>query len=244
MSYSIGEFARLCGITATTLRAWQRRYGLLKPMRTDGGHRLYSDEDVKQALTILDWVKKGVPVSQVKALLERPHAARNNNWASLEEMMLSRLQQGRIAALRQMVYDAGREYPRDALVVNVLRPLRSKVSANVPAMLTLREALDGVIIAYTSFCLEGDRKAPGDNMILCGWQLTDPTEIWLEALRRTGGGHRIEVLPQSPETLAPELFADYHWLVVTGNKLTAARQKQIALWREQVVSLEVVSLST
>ncbi|MBX4365223.1 MerR family DNA-binding transcriptional regulator, partial [Mycobacterium tuberculosis] len=42
MPYSIGEFARLCGINATTLRAWQRRYGLLKPLRTDGGHRLYS----------------------------------------------------------------------------------------------------------------------------------------------------------------------------------------------------------
>ncbi len=50
MPYSIGEFARLCGINATTLRAWQRRYGLLKPLRTDGGHRLYSDDDVQQAL--------------------------------------------------------------------------------------------------------------------------------------------------------------------------------------------------
>ncbi|VTN15546.1 HTH-type transcriptional repressor YcgE [Raoultella terrigena] len=46
MSYSIGEFARLCGINATTLRAWQRRYGLLKPLRTDGGHRQYSDDDI------------------------------------------------------------------------------------------------------------------------------------------------------------------------------------------------------
>ncbi len=58
MPYSIGEFARLCGINATTLRAWQRRYGLLKPLRTDGGHRQYSDDDVQQALKILDWVKK------------------------------------------------------------------------------------------------------------------------------------------------------------------------------------------
>ena len=80
MAYSIGEFARLSGITATTLRAWQRRYGLLKPERTDGGHRLYSDEDVQQALKILDWVKKGVPIGQVKSLLERPAPRRANNW--------------------------------------------------------------------------------------------------------------------------------------------------------------------
>ncbi len=71
MPYSIGEFARLCGINATTLRAWQRRYGLLKPLRTDGGHRLYSDDDVQQALKILDWVKKGAG-QPGETLLSRP----------------------------------------------------------------------------------------------------------------------------------------------------------------------------
>ena len=74
MPYSIGEFARLCGINATTLRAWQRRYGLLKPLRTDGGHRLYSDDDVQQALKILDWVKKGAG-QPVKPCCRAPRAA-------------------------------------------------------------------------------------------------------------------------------------------------------------------------
>lgn len=206
MSYSIGEFARLCGINATTLRAWQRRYGLLKPLRTDGGHRLYSDEDIKQALKILDWVKKGVPVSQVKPLLARPETRRTNNWLALQEGMLQRLNEGKIESLRQLLYDSGREYPRPELVTEVLRPLRSKVSANVPAMMTLREILDGIIIAYTSFCLEGDKRAPGDNCLITGWHLTDPCEIWLEALRRTGQGHRIDVLPVPPAALAPEIF--------------------------------------
>lgn len=197
MPYSIGEFARLCGINATTLRAWQRRYGLLKPLRTDGGHRLYSDDDVQQALKILDWVKKGVPVSQVKPLLSRPGARRTNNWLTLQETMLQRLKEGKIESLRQLIYDAGREYPRQELVTEVLRPLRSQVSANVPAIMTLREILDGIIIAYTSFCLEGDKKAPGDNFLITGWHLTDACEIWLEALKRTGQGHRIDVLPLS-----------------------------------------------
>ncbi|HCR0833402.1 TPA: MerR family transcriptional regulator, partial [Klebsiella aerogenes] len=85
MSYSIGEFSRLCGINATTLRAWQRRYGLLKPERTDGGHRLYNDDDVQLALKILDWVKKGVPVSQVKPLLTRPDAAPGDSWLTLQD---------------------------------------------------------------------------------------------------------------------------------------------------------------
>ncbi|MGG5837319.1 MULTISPECIES: MerR family transcriptional regulator [Enterobacteriaceae] len=242
MSYSIGEFARLCGINATTLRAWQSRYGLLKPLRTDGGHRLYSDEDIKQAQRILDWVKKGVPIGQVKPLLERPGKQRTNNWITLQESMLQRLKEGKIESLRQMIYDAGREYPRPELVTDVLRPLRSSLSANIPAMMTLREVLDGIIISYTSFCLEGDRKAPGDNYLITGWQLTDACEVWLEALKRTGQGHRVDVLPGTPAALAPEIFAGRKWLLVTSGKLTVTRKKQIDKWREQVISLEVVAL--
>ncbi len=120
--------------------------------------------------------------------------------------MLQRLKEGKIESLRQLIYDAGREYPRQELVTEVLRPLRSQVSANVPAIMTLREILDGIIIAYTSFCLEGDKKAPGDNFLITGWHLTDACEIWLEALKRTGQGHRIDVLPVPPAALAPEIF--------------------------------------
>jgi Predicted transcriptional regulators len=242
MLYSIGEFAKLCGINATTLRAWQRRYGLLKPQRTDGGHRQYNDEDVAKALKILDWVKKGVPVSQVKPLLARPMARKADNWQNLQETLLQRLKEGKIESLRQLLYDSGREYPRAELVTEVLRPLRSQVSANVPAMMTLREILDGIIISYTSFCLEGDRKAPGDNYLLSGWHLNDPCEVWLEALVLTGQGHRIDILPMTATTLAPELFPQRHWLLVTTGRLTAAQKKQIEAWRQQVVSLDVITL--
>ena len=244
MSYSIGEFARLCGINPTTLRAWQRRYGLLKPRRTEGGHRLYSDDDVQLALKILDWIQKGVPVSQVKPLLDSPVAGRTDNWSSLQETMLQRLKEGKIDALRQLIYDAGRESPRPELVTKVLRPLRGKLSARIPTMMTLREILDGIIIAYTSFCLEGDKKAPGDNWLIAGWHLSDPCEIWLKALARTGQGQRIDLLPVPPAALAPEVFPQRNWLLVTSGTLTAARKKQIACWRQQVSALDVISLSS
>ena len=45
--YSIGEVAERCGINPVTLRAWQRRYGLLKPQRSEGGHRQFDEEDMK-----------------------------------------------------------------------------------------------------------------------------------------------------------------------------------------------------
>jgi DNA-binding transcriptional MerR regulator len=41
----IGEFARRVGVSPELLRAWERRYGLLQPIRSEGGFRLYTDED-------------------------------------------------------------------------------------------------------------------------------------------------------------------------------------------------------
>ena len=42
----IGEVSRRTGVPVATLRAWERRYELLRPTRTTGGHRLYRDGDV------------------------------------------------------------------------------------------------------------------------------------------------------------------------------------------------------
>jgi MerR family transcriptional regulator, light-induced transcriptional regulator len=42
----IGELARRTGVATELLRAWERRYGLLAPIRTASGYRLYSAEDV------------------------------------------------------------------------------------------------------------------------------------------------------------------------------------------------------
>src|SRR3954470_13892617 len=41
----IGELSRRLGVSADRLRAWERRYAVLQPIRTAGGFRLYSRAD-------------------------------------------------------------------------------------------------------------------------------------------------------------------------------------------------------
>ena len=41
----IGEFARRVGVSPELLRAWETRYGLLRPVRSEGGFRLYTADD-------------------------------------------------------------------------------------------------------------------------------------------------------------------------------------------------------
>lgn len=45
--HPMGVVTQRTGVSSHTLRAWERRYGVVEPGRTEGGHRLYSDEDVE-----------------------------------------------------------------------------------------------------------------------------------------------------------------------------------------------------
>ena len=44
----IGELSRRAGVSGHVLRAWERRYGLLQPVRSEGGFRLYTDADERR----------------------------------------------------------------------------------------------------------------------------------------------------------------------------------------------------
>ncbi|MGE6380339.1 MerR family transcriptional regulator [Shewanella baltica] len=65
----IGEVSALTGVNAVTLRAWQRRFGLVIPARTPKGHRLYTSENIQEIHEINTWLAKGVAISKVKPLL-------------------------------------------------------------------------------------------------------------------------------------------------------------------------------
>lgn len=64
----IGELARRTGVREPTLRAWERRYGLLRPERSAGGFRLYSDEDAVRVRAMQDHLDRGVAASEAAGL--------------------------------------------------------------------------------------------------------------------------------------------------------------------------------
>lgn len=109
--YTIGEVALLCEINPVTLRAWQRRYGLLQPQRTDGGHRLFTEEDIDRIREIKRWIETGVQVSKVQKLLSSALEETRDGWRAQQETALQYLQQGDPHRLHQWIKEHGRDYP-------------------------------------------------------------------------------------------------------------------------------------
>ncbi|QXH61205.1 MerR family transcriptional regulator [Pseudomonas azerbaijanorientalis] len=122
----IREVARLTGVNAVTLRAWERRYGLIVPQRTPKGHRLFSADHVQRIQAILTWLNRGVAVSQVKELLDTPQIfseSVDNDWHTLQLTLLQAVSGLQERALDDNVNQAMALYPPRTLCEQLLMPL-------------------------------------------------------------------------------------------------------------------------
>lgn len=121
--YPIRDVSRMTGVNPVTLRAWQRRYGLLKPARTATGHRLYSDDDIALIRQILHWLQRGVSISQVKGLIaDPPPLSEGSNWETVRRRLLDFATALKIEALRRELHELASLYPVEMLLRNVMEP--------------------------------------------------------------------------------------------------------------------------
>src|SRR3954466_6943757 len=68
----IGEFARRVGVSPELLRAWERRYGLLQPIRSDGGFRLYTSGDAERVARMKNALDEGLSASEAARRARAP----------------------------------------------------------------------------------------------------------------------------------------------------------------------------
>jgi len=66
--YSLGAVARMLGVTPHLLRAWERRYGAVRPARTPGGTRRYTESDVRRLRLLRAGIGQGHPIGEIATL--------------------------------------------------------------------------------------------------------------------------------------------------------------------------------
>lgn len=70
----IGELSRRTGVSPELLRAWERRYGLLRPTRSAGGLRLYSPGDLARVHAMQRHLAEGFAAAEAATLAARADA--------------------------------------------------------------------------------------------------------------------------------------------------------------------------
>lgn len=134
--YNIKAISTMLGIQAGTLRAWERRYRIVKPIRNAAGHRLYSDEHVAILRWLIDKVNKGFTIGQAVGLLEKDHAlsmnsrqeARHEDYTvRLGDEMLTALLSFREREAHHLLNQAFSMFSIDKVMVDILGALLVKV---------------------------------------------------------------------------------------------------------------------
>jgi len=92
--FPIRTVSTLTGVSTVTLRAWERRYGLIRPVRTPSGHRLYTHNHVEEIRRVLALIERGIPVSRVRQVLDAEAASRapdgtGGPWTGYQDRMAS-----------------------------------------------------------------------------------------------------------------------------------------------------------
>lgn len=130
--FPIREVSRLTGVNPVTLRAWERRYGLIRPTRTDSGHRLYSMADVEAVRSILSWTERGVAVSKVGTILarsaatreaEEPTATVSGEWSEWQGQLRDAVIGFDEVRLEQLYGQVFSTYPQAVVFQDVLLPV-------------------------------------------------------------------------------------------------------------------------
>ncbi len=139
--FPIRTVSDLTGVAAGTLRAWERRYGFIRPERTASGHRLYSRRDVERIQQASELIQSGIAPARIGEILQQGTSTvvlpddsadrrrfRNETLQSMDGF--DRL--GVERALRRGLLDCDIETVGNGFVNSLLRDLRIRWGLNHP----------------------------------------------------------------------------------------------------------------
>lgn len=123
----IGEVSRRTGVSTELLRAWERRYGLLRPARTEGGFRLYSTDDEQRVRLMQELLARGLSAAEAArtalARTEERPAGPEEHGRALRDALDSFDEQGAHLALDRLLASLTAETVLADVVVPYLHEL-------------------------------------------------------------------------------------------------------------------------
>ena len=205
--FPIREVSRLTGVNPVTLRAWERRYGLIRPTRTESGHRLYSMADVEAVRSILSWTERGVAVSKVGSILARSAATREaeepiatpsgewNEWQGQLRDAVNGFDEVRLEQLYGQIFST---YPLAVVFQDVLLPVWQELLLRQDEFGGTSEwlFLDAFIRARVLQRLQLARMPAGERILLAAMPgQCRELELLVAGLMLSGDSLAVSVLP-------------------------------------------------
>jgi DNA-binding transcriptional MerR regulator/methylmalonyl-CoA mutase cobalamin-binding subunit len=127
--FPIRTVSDITGVNSITLRAWERRYGLIKPHRTAKGHRLYTQDDIELIQQILELIDEGIPISRVRAVVQQTKATATGTtdevdfWQSHIQAIIRAIAEFNELGIERIYNEVLSLYPVDVVTRQLIMPL-------------------------------------------------------------------------------------------------------------------------
>ncbi len=89
--FQIGELAKRCGVSADTLRFYEKNQLIEPAGRSDAGYRLYNDNNQRQVAFILKAKELGLSLEEIKELLDIKLEATEHSCAEVKAITSAKL---------------------------------------------------------------------------------------------------------------------------------------------------------
>ena len=130
-SYSISDLSDLTGVKTHTLRVWEKRYGLLKPRRTESNIRFYEDQDLHTLQMVLTLYRHGVRISRIAEMtpaeMESESLRLTSARESEETKLLHSLHELDVTAMDTLLENKIRRDGFEQTLLTLILPVLSKL---------------------------------------------------------------------------------------------------------------------
>ncbi len=131
LCFPIRVLTERTGVGSSTLRAWERRYGLLSPQRTPKGHRLYGEADVRRVERILALLEEGHALPAIARRLQSADVqaagdvvpTQHSVWADYRRLTLQAVRDFSAERLEAVYNEASALYPTELVTEHLIEPV-------------------------------------------------------------------------------------------------------------------------
>jgi methanogenic corrinoid protein MtbC1 len=214
---NIAALSRRTGVAPDTLRKWEQRYGVLRPVRTAGGQRRYSEMDVQRVEWLRDRIRDGWRIGEAARVideatsvaLDKPSDLRDTLIAAIAEndpravsatldqaFAVLRLEQALAEVVTPALQWAGDAWHRGELSVAQEHAITAKVRAHLGKLIS--EGRGGVRGSAVLACAPGEHHDIGLLMLAVmlradGWRVEflgadTPVDAAVAFAERIGAG--------------------------------------------------------
>lgn len=183
----------VCGITGTlpgTLKNWRHAGLITSPVKPDG----YSSGQLSHIFSVVEMTSHGNTLHEVALMLSQGSGTTRSGWECRQEELNNQLRNASDILLDKSIRQVGTDYCGDDFVNSYLRPLNLWLREDASEGAAERQSrFHLAVIRHARRVMDASNRRNAVPLFLEAVSVSDLTEIWMEAIRLTGQGFRVEL---------------------------------------------------